>query len=60
MRKFFFMLFLYSIFLVFSQENLNQVSKISLEEAILNRWEFYPDRVEDLKWNNKLDFYIDL
>ena len=57
MRRLFLYFFCIQFSIAFSQENLNQVSKISLEEAILNRWEFYPDRVEDLKWNNKLDFY---
>ena len=57
MRNYLIFIFFLQFLFALSQENLNQYSQISLEDAILNRWEFYPDKVQSLQWNNELDFY---
>ena len=57
MRNYLIYIFFLQFLFALSQENLNQYSQISLEDAILNRWEFYPDKVQSLQWNNELDFY---
>jgi len=54
-----FCFFFFHFFTLFSQENYlnNSKSEINLEDAVLNRWDFYPEKVYDLQWNNEIDFF---
>ena len=53
-KKYIYYFFLFQCTLVFSQDNYFNISKnkITLEDAVLNRWDFYPERVYNLQWNN--------
>tara|TARA_B100001250_G_scaffold320884_1_gene283825 strand:- start:253 stop:2406 length:2154 start_codon:yes stop_codon:yes gene_type:complete len=48
--KYIYYFFLFSS-LLFSQ------NIITLEDAVLNRWNFYPEKVQNIQWNNESDFF---